>query len=271
MHILQNSASMYESSSSQFLRATTGIKLGPDTFDKSRFIMALLTILGVPKKLYSYRLILERKIGKEVPQSLRLEFLEKFLENNFTLSNAEDNTSRLKVPIPSFLEKMDSFVLLAYASSFSSFKNPFATITSLSELYFRIRRFFSLVQTKKVISMNYGSSTSSWKPWRWMRLDLIFSMRDIYINSNPNPLTKFTSSSRSTELKDILPWNISQMITKTIPITTRIVISYAMKLCYASCFEFDGKSMETGTTTLPEFPNGGKVIREQIAASEERN
>ena len=98
--------------------------------------MALLTILGVPKKLYSYRLILERKIGKEVPQSLRLEFLEMFLENNFTLSNAEDNTSRLKVPIPSFLEKMDSFVLLAYASSFSSFKNPFATITSLSELYF---------------------------------------------------------------------------------------------------------------------------------------
>ena len=43
--------------------------------------MALLTILGVTKKLYSYRLILERKIGKEVPQSLRLEFLEKFLEN----------------------------------------------------------------------------------------------------------------------------------------------------------------------------------------------
>ena len=31
-----------------------------------------------------------------------------------------------------------------------------------------------------------------------MRLDLIFSMRDIYINSNPNSLTKFTSSSRST-------------------------------------------------------------------------
>ena len=29
-------------------------------------------------------------------------------------------------------------------------------------------------------------------------------MRDIYINSNLNPLTKFTSSSRSTELNDIL-------------------------------------------------------------------
>ena len=46
---------------------------------------------------------------------------------------------------------------------------------------------------KKVISMNYGSSKRSWKPWRWMRLDLIFSMGDIYINSNPNLLTKSTS------------------------------------------------------------------------------
>ena len=52
--------------------------------------------------------------------------------------------------------------------------------------YFRIRRFFSLVQMKKVISMNYGSSTSSWKWCRWVRLDLILSIRDIYINSNLN-------------------------------------------------------------------------------------
>ena len=43
----------------------------------------------------------------------------------------------------------------------------------------------------------------------------MFFMKDIYINSNPNPLTKFTNSSRNSELKDILQWNISQMITKT--------------------------------------------------------
>ena len=60
-----------------------------------------------------------------------------------------------------------------------------------------------------------------------MRLDLIFSMRDIYINSDLNPLTKFLSSSRSNKLKDILPWNISQIIMKTIPISTRIVIILA--------------------------------------------
>ena len=74
-----------------------------------------------------------------------------------------------------------------------------------TELYFRFRRFMLLVEMKKVVSMNYGSSTSSWKSWRWVRLGLILSMRDIYINSNLNPLTKFTSSSRSTEFKDSLP------------------------------------------------------------------
>ena len=42
-------------------------------------------------------------------------------------------------------------------SKFGSFKNPFARITSLSELCFKRRRFILLVQTKKVISMNYGS------------------------------------------------------------------------------------------------------------------
>ena len=106
-------------------------------------------------------------------------------------------------------------------------QEPFPTVSSLSELSFRFR-FILLVQTKKVISMNYDSSTNSWKPCRWMRLDLILTMR-IYLNSKLNLLTKFTSNSRSTKFKDILPWNISQMIIKTIPISTRIVISYEMK------------------------------------------
>ena len=108
-------------------------------------------------------------------------------------------------------------------------KNPFSTITSLLELYFRIRRLIFLVHTEKVISINHGSSTSSRKPWWWVRLDKILSMRYIYINSNLNLFTKFTSSSRSTEFKDILPWNVSQMIMETASISTRIFISYAMK------------------------------------------
>ena len=59
------------------------------------------------------------------------------------------------------------------------------------------------------------------------------------------------------------------MITNTIPISTRKVISYAIK--QASRCEFDGESMETETTTQSEFPNGGKAIVEQLLASEERN
>ena len=58
------------------------------------------------------------------------------------------------------------------------------------------------------------------------------------------------------------------MITKTISISTRIVISNAMKR--ASRCEFGGKSMET-ETTWSEFPNGGKAAVEQILALEERN
>ena len=36
----------------------------------------------------------------------------------------------------------------------------------------------------------------------------------------------------------------------------------------ASCFEFDGKSMETETWS--EFPDGGKVIVKQMLASDDR-
>ena len=55
---------------------------------------------------------------------------------------------RQKPREPSFREVTDFFVLLAYAS-FAASRTPFATITSLSELYYRIRRFIHLVQTKK--------------------------------------------------------------------------------------------------------------------------
>ena len=98
--------------------------------------MTFLTILGITKILFSFRLILERKTGKEIPESSLWVFLEKFLGNNFALSDAEDNTSRSlsrggiadllllrtllaicqKSQGPSFSEVMDSFVLSAYAS-----------------------------------------------------------------------------------------------------------------------------------------------------------
>ena len=127
------------------------------------------------------------------------------------------------------IEYQPPFWSVLSPGKFDSFKQPFATITSLSELSFRSRRFILFVQTKKLTSMNYGSNTSNWKPWRWMRLDLILMMRDMYIYSNLNPLTKFTRNSRSIEFKDILPWNIAQIITNIVPISTRIVISQGIK------------------------------------------
>ena len=89
--------------------------------------------MGVTEILCSFGLVLE---GKEIPESSRLDLLEKFSANSFSLSDGEDNTSgplnrrgitdlsllRTLLAIcqksrePTFWEVMDSFVLLAYAS-----------------------------------------------------------------------------------------------------------------------------------------------------------
>ena len=198
--------------------------------------------------------------------------LGNWIEEYSRFTFVENSLSNLpKVPKAKFQGSERLFCFISICK-FCSFKNPFAMITGLSELYLRIRRFFSLVQTKKVISMNYGSSTSSWKPWRWMRLDLIFSMRDIYINSNLNPLTKFTSSNRSTEFKDIFPWNMSQMITKIIPISTRIVISNEVKwgILFWVWWKVNGNWDDNMIRTSQWRESHGTIV-EQILASEDRN
>ena len=151
----------------------------------------------------SIRLVLEGRAGKEIQ-----EFSEKFLINNFAWSNAEDNTSGLlnsggkaDLPLlrtllvilqnsqePSFWEVMDSFVLVAYAS--------LAALRALLQWLLACLNFNTLdsgnillVQVKKVISLNYGSSTSCWKEWRCVRFDLILMMRDIH-QFQPKPTGK---------------------------------------------------------------------------------
>ena len=105
--------------------------------------MTFLTIVGVTEILCSFRLVLEGKTSKEIPESSRLEFLEKFSANNFALSDAEDNISgsldRGGVANISFVESTISssskvpFVFLAHASLAAS-RTFFATNNSLSEL-----------------------------------------------------------------------------------------------------------------------------------------
>ena len=95
-HLLKSSVSMQESSGSQFFRTTTEIQSGPDAFDKSTFLMTFLIILGVTEILCSFRLVLDWKTGsKEIPESSRLEFLEKLSAKYSALSDAEENTSGL--------------------------------------------------------------------------------------------------------------------------------------------------------------------------------
>ena len=95
--------------------------------------MTFLTILGVTE-ICSFKLVLQGKTGKEIPESSRLKSLEKFLVNNFTLSDVEDISEPLNrggiadLPLfrtllairqksrkPSFWEAIYFFVLLAYA------------------------------------------------------------------------------------------------------------------------------------------------------------
>ena len=126
--------------------------------------MTFLTILGVTEILCSFKLVLEGKTGKEIPESSRLEFLEKFSANNFALSNAEDNTSgplnrgrladlpllktlltiRQKSRKPSFWEVMDSFVLLAYARLAAS-RTLLQQLPACLNFTLKSRRFILLV------------------------------------------------------------------------------------------------------------------------------
>ena len=100
------------------------------------FVTTFLTILRVTEILCPLKLVLEGKTGKEILESSRLEFTEKFSANNFALSDVEDNTSGTmnrgaiadlplfrtllatgqKSQEPSFWEVMNSFVLLGYAT-----------------------------------------------------------------------------------------------------------------------------------------------------------
>ena len=85
---------MCKSSGTQFFRTTTGIQSGPYAFDESRVVMTFLSIFGVTEILWNFKLVLEEKTGKEIPESSKSEFLEKLLANHF-LSDTEDSTTRL--------------------------------------------------------------------------------------------------------------------------------------------------------------------------------
>ena len=93
---------------------------------------------------------------------------------------------------PSFWEVINSFDLLAYASLAAS-----RTLTKwlLACLNFTLDlKYFSVGTNEKNDFYNLWQQHKQLKTMDiWVTLDLILTMRDIYINSNLNPLTKFTS------------------------------------------------------------------------------
>ena len=83
--ILKSFINMYESSGLQFFINSTRKQSEPDAFKESRSVMTFLTKLGVSGILCSFRLVLGGKTDKEIPISVRLEFLEKISVNKFVL------------------------------------------------------------------------------------------------------------------------------------------------------------------------------------------
>ena len=113
--------------------------------------------------------------------------------------------------------------------------------------------------------LSYGSNTSSLKPWR-MKLDLILMMVHTSVPKWTNLLTLFESSSRNIQFKDIFPWNISEVITKNIQISTIMIKSCAMKRKTPFCIWRKVK-----TIAWSKFANGGKATEKLIPWSEEIN
>ena len=112
--------------------------------------MTFLTTLGVTEILCTFRLGLGGKAGKWILEFSRLEFLEKFLANNFPLSDAEYNNSELLniegisrfIPVENTISNSLKVLRAKFLGSnglfcfsrickFGSLQSPFATITSL--------------------------------------------------------------------------------------------------------------------------------------------
>ena len=135
--------------------------------------------MRVTEILCSFRLVLEGKTGK-VTRVIKIRVLTKVFRKQFCFIRCRSQhlgtvewrgysrftfvkstiSNSPKVLREKFLVSDGLFCCISICK-FGSFKNPFTTISILPELYFRFRKFILLAQTKKVISVNYGSSTST--------------------------------------------------------------------------------------------------------------
>ena len=162
--------------------------------------------------------------------------LEKPLPNNFVSSDVEDNTSKLfnregiaDLPLlrmllaicqkswePGFWEMMDPFVLVASAS-LAAWRTILHQL--LACVNFTLNsKIYSVGKNKKRFIWTMAAAKAAEN--HGVEWDLTWYLQwGSDTNSKLKLLSKFTSSSRRAEFKGILPWNISQIITETIPIT----------------------------------------------------
>ena len=113
-----------------------------------------------------------------------------------------------------------------FLPQFGSFKSLFAFNHPVQTLLW-IQKIYAFGEDKK--SDFYEQWQQHKQPWKWVRLDHF--QCGIYNQFQPEPTHKIHSlaAAEALSLNFILPWNISQMIMKSIPISTRIVISNVMK------------------------------------------
>ena len=147
------------------------------------------------------------------------------------MENTVSNSS--KVPRAKFLGSVGLFCF-SNICRFSIFKDPFATITHLSELYFRFGRSILLVQTNKNLwylwtmaaaqaaENNRNEWGLTWYLW-WG----IHTLVSTWFHSLNSLVAEEALSLRISFHGTSLKW--SRRISQTIPISTRIVMCYVMK------------------------------------------
>ena len=87
------------------------------------------------------------------------------------------------------------------------------------------------MQTLLYYSLGESKNSDFYELWQQHKQLKIMEMSEAWpdIYEDEYILIRFFSSSGSTKFKNILPWNISQIIMKAIQGSTRINISYVIK------------------------------------------
>ena len=130
-------------------------------------------------------------------------------------------------------------------------------MTASGTILERLTVYLNFTWDSEDLSCRYKRISDFYEPWQQHKqlktIEINKAWCDIY---DEGYIRQFETLHKKTDQED-------QMIKKTIPMSTKTIVSCAMKN------EFEGKSMETETTTWSKFAHVGKVTVEQILGSGE--